>query len=155
MPRRIPALAAASGCALAIALSTVTLADPSPEDAKDYRQAVMSALGGHARAVSMHVRGLLDDPESLRRHAEALALTASELDRVFPPGSNVGDSEALPAIWEKPEAFAEAVAQAREAAEAFAGAARSGDDDAIRSAFREVGSACRGCHDEFREEHDH
>lgn len=141
--------------ALALAAPVTAPADTSPEDAKDYRQAVMSALGGHVGAISMHVRGLVEDEGSLAKHAEALATTATDLDRLFPEGSNVGDSEALAAIWEDPDAFAEAVSNAKEATAAFSETADSGDTDAIRAAFREVGGACRGCHDDFRKEHEH
>lgn len=150
MHRRFSVFAAAA-CLAAIAVSSATLADTSPEDAKDYRQAVMSSLGGHVSAISLHVRGRVEDEEALRNHAEALALTAAGIDKVFPEGTNVGDSEALPAVWDEPEAFAEAAARAKEATASFAEAARAGDADALRSAFRDVGASCRGCHDRFRQ----
>lgn len=155
MVRRISAftLGVAFCCAAAVSLSA--LADPAPEDAKDYRQAIMSAMGGHVSAISMHVRGLVEDKGFLAKHAESLAATASELSRIFPPGSNVGDSDALPAIWDDPEAFAEAVARVEEATAAFNAAAASGDEEAIDATFRDVGAACRGCHDDFRKEHKH
>lgn len=153
MQRRISTFTLAF-CLAAVA-SVTAVADPSPEDAKDYRQAVMTALGGHIGAISMHVRGLVEGKDALATHAEALAATASELDGLFPSGSAVGDSEALAAIWEDVEAFDEAVARAKEATAAFSKAAASGDEGAIDAAFRDVAGACRGCHDEFREDHDH
>lgn len=153
MQRRIPVFIAAAALGIG-AFSADTLADPSPEDAKDYRQAVMSSLGGHVSAISMHLRGLVDYQGYLAKHAEALAMTASELEQVFPEGSNVGDSEALPAIWDDSQAFAEAVAQLKEATAAFAEVAASGDEAATGSAFRDVGQACKGCHDRFRKDDD-
>jgi cytochrome c556 len=136
------------------AASVSALAEPTAEDARDYRVAIMTAMRGHIAAVSMQLRGLVDDHGFLADHAQALASTAAELDHVFPPGSNVGDSEALPAIWEQPEDFADAVAEAERATAAFSEAAASGDPDAISAAFREVGAACRGCHDDFRKDDD-
>ena len=125
-------------------------ADTSPEDAAKYRQAVMTSMGGHIGAASMIARGLVEDDGHLVKHAEGLANGADELDRLFQEGSNVGESEALPIIWEEPEAFAEAIAKAQEATAAFVAAAEGGDKEAIGAAFRNVGMSCRGCHDKFR-----
>lgn len=137
-----------------VVLSTA-VADPTPEDAKDYRISVMTSLRGHIGAASMHVRGLVnDDGGFLAKHAEGLANGAAELTHVFPEGSNVGDSEALPAVWEQPEEFAEAIAAAEEATAAFQEAVATGDRSKIGAAFRDVGNACRGCHDRFRVDDD-
>lgn len=154
MHRRISAITLVTALAFN-ALPLAALADPQPEDAKDYRQSVMRALGGHIGAISMHMRGLVDDRGFLAKHASALATTASELSFLFPPGSNVGDSEALPAIWEEPGDFEEAIARAQQATAAFSEATASGNAEAIDAAFRELAGACRGCHDRFRKEHDH
>jgi cytochrome c556 len=155
MQRRNPALAFALAIGLAVTATSLTAwAETSSEDAKDYRQAVMSALGAHISAISMHVRGLVDDNGFLDEHAQSLARTAAEIGHVFPAGSAVGDSEALPAIWERPEEFAERVAEAERATAALAEAASTGDRQAVGAALREVGAACRGCHDDFRKDDD-
>ncbi len=141
----------------AVALSAFAasvFADTTPEDAKDYRTAVMTSLRGHVVAASMHVRGLVDGGDFLQKHADGLANGASELRHLFPEGSAVDESEALPVIWEQPEEFAKAVDEAERATAAFRDTVASGDDEAIRSAFREVGMACRGCHDQFRRDDD-
>jgi len=139
---------------ISFVISVQAIADTTPEDAADYRLAVMTALRGHIGAASMIARGLIEDDGHLVGHAQGLATGVKELGRVFPEGSNVGESEALPVIWEEPEAFAEAIAKAEEATAAFLAAAESGDEEAISGAFRNVGMACRGCHDRYRVEHD-
>jgi cytochrome c556 len=135
-------------------LSLQAIADTTPEDAADYRKALMTALRGHIGAASMIARGLVEDDGHLVSHARGLADGARELGRVFQEGSNVGESEALPVIWEEPEAFAAAVAKTEEATAAFLAAAESGDKEAIGAAFRDVGMSCRGCHDNYRVAHD-
>ena len=130
--------------------SNFALADTTPEDALDYRIAVMTVLRGHIGAASMIVRGLVSDDGNLTSHAEGVAAAATELSRIFPQGSNIGESDALPIIWEEPEAFVEAVSKSKEAAAAFVGAAASGDRAAIGKAFRNLGGSCRGCHDQYR-----
>ena len=150
MHRKIAVLLAAAGLA---GYSFHAVADTTPEDAFDYRKAVMTSLRGHIGAASMIVRGLVDYGDIVG-HAKGLQSGAEELHNLFAEGSNVGDSEALPAIWENPEDFAAAIAKTREATAAFVAAAEGGDREAIGAAFRNVGMSCRGCHDNFRVDND-
>jgi cytochrome c556 len=143
-----------SSLAVLLAVSLPALADTAPEDAKDYRTSVMTTLRGHVSAASMHVRGLVDDNGFLTEHAEGLANGARELKYLFPAGSDVEDSEALPIIWEQPEEFQKAIDNAEKATAAFREAVAGGDKANIGAAFRDVGAACRGCHDRFRVDDD-
>ena len=138
-----------------LSLSIQVSAETSAEDAYDYREFIMTALKGHAGAISMQTRGLAGDASYVAKHADAMAALAGELKTVFQEGSDFEDSHALPEIWEEPEAFAEALAKIEEAAAALSEVARNGNMREIGGAFREVGQACKGCHDRFREEHDH
>jgi cytochrome c556 len=126
------------------------MADTSPEDAAKYRQSFMKALSGHAGAVSSITRGIAGDPQYLDGHVEAIASLAAEMAAVFPEGSDTLESEALPAIWERPEDFAAAVADFSKAVDGLGEAAAGGDMAATEAAFREVGKACKGCHEDFR-----
>lgn len=146
-------ISAMTALAISAVLSIHALADSTPEDAADYRESVMTAMRGHIGAASAIVRGLIANDGHLVEHARGLAASATELDRLFPAGSNVGESEALPLIWEEPEAFAEGIGKLQAATKAFLAAAESGDEAAIGSTFREVGMSCRGCHDRYRAEH--
>lgn len=137
-----------------LTVSLAATADTTPEDAKDYRTSVMTTLRGHIGAASMHVRGLVDDNGFLAAHAAGLANGAAELKHLFPAGSDVEESEALPVIWEQPEEFQKAIENAEKATAAFKEAVTAGNKDAIGAAFRDVGAACRGCHDRFRVDSD-
>jgi cytochrome c556 len=147
MQRKLLCLAA--GMSVIVGVAMQAYAETTPEDAFDYRKAVMTSLRGHIGAASMIARGLVEDGDVVS-HAQGLANGAKELHTLFPAGSNVGESEALPVIWEKPQEFAAAIRKAEEATAAFVVAAESGDQEAIGGAFRDVGMACRGCHDNFR-----
>jgi len=152
MQRKFVATAVAT--AITLGLSIQVIAETTPEDAHDYRGAVMTALRGHIGASSMIVRGLVEDHGQLLNHAESMANTVLELKNLFPAGSNVGDSRALPAIWEQPEKFAEAVRAVEKSTAEFEDAVVGGDAEAIGAAFRAVGQSCRGCHDNFRQSDD-
>ena len=143
-----------TAAAFALGASLHALADTTPEDAADYRTAVMTTLRGHLVASSMIIRGLVDDRGQIVGHAHGLASSIDELPHIFPAGSNIGDSEALPAIWEDEEGFAAAIEKATDAVDEFVAAAEGGDKEAIGAAFRNVGGACRGCHDNYRVDHD-
>ena len=114
----------------------------------------MTTLRGHIGAASMIARGLVDNNGQLLAHAEGLSNGAAELKNIFPEGSAVDDSEALPAIWGEPEKFAEAIDAIVAATAEFEDAAAGGDPAAIGAAFRNVGMSCRGCHDNFRKSDD-
>jgi cytochrome c556 len=151
MQRKIVAI---TTCAIVVfGMTFQALAETTPEDALDYRKAVMTSLRGHIGAASLIARGLVDDGD-IASHARGLANGARELHKLFPAGSNIGDSEALPVIWENTDDFAAAISKTEDATAAFVAAAESGDKDAISGAFRNVGMSCRGCHDNFRVAHD-
>ena len=87
--------------------------------------------------------------ENLQLHADDLAGLARIVPDIFPEGSDVGGSEALPAIWEKPDEFKTATDDLIEAAQAFKTAVASDED--VDGALRRLGQACKNCHDNFRE----
>lgn len=135
-----------------LALNSAALAS-DPEYVIEYREAVMEAQGGHLSAASRILRGQVPFQQALEAHAEALKALTEELDYIFPEGSDFGDTEAKLAIWDEPEAFAEAVAEAKQATERFhAAAAGDASTAELMQAFRAVGQSCKGCHDNFRME---
>jgi len=135
---------------ISAAVSIYAFAETTAEDAARYRTSVMTTLRGHVGAASMIVRGQVENEGHLVEHARALANSAGELPRLFPEGSNVGESEALPVIWQEPAEFAAAIDKLQQATAAFLAAAESGNQDEIAAKFRDVGGSCRGCHDRFR-----
>ena len=119
------------------------------EDQVEYRQEVMSAIGGTMGAIGKILKQEVDRPDDIKPLAAALAELAETAQSVFPEGSDGGD--ALPEIWEEPADFAERLATFKEAANAFREAASSGDMAKIGPAVGQVGQACRGCHTRYRE----
>jgi cytochrome c556 len=135
-----------AGVATVLAAAMVT----ATEGEVEYRQHTMRAVGGHMQAAVDIIRQKVSHAEHMKLHAGALANLSEILPALFPGGSEGGD--ALPAIWQQPDDFAERLAAIREAAAAFSSAAQSNDSAAIRQAFQAVGGACKGCHDNYRAE---
>ncbi len=130
-------------------------AETSVENAIKYRQAVMGSMAAHAETLSLMVFNKVEPNEFYQSHADALANGTAELKFLFPEGSGQGDTDALPEIWENPEDFSAARLKSEEAFAALREAVASGDREAAMSAFAAAGKSCKGCHEKYREEHDH
>ncbi len=113
----------------------------------EYRHHTMEAVGGHMQAMVDILQQKVPHTAHLALHANAMADLASIADTLFPEGSEGG--EALPAIWEDPEDFAEKLAAFEEAA---AGLKDAVGGAGFGPAFQELGQSCKSCHDNYREE---
>ena len=140
-------LASLRALVVAAALAAALPAAAAQGD-KDYRHHTMEAIGGHMQALFDILRGKVEHADHLSVHADALASLAEITPTLFPPGSGGDDTEALPAIWENPEDFAERLDAFKEAGAAIRAAAETGDD--VMAAARQLGQACKGCHDSYR-----
>jgi len=122
------------------------------EQAVKYRQNVMSTLGGlTGTAVGQLRDGFAFGPE-MTEVATTLEAFSADIPSLFPEGTDFGETDAKAEIWSDPEGFAEKATEAEEAAAAFAEAVKSGDRGTMMQAFRQVGEACKGCHEAYRKE---
>lgn len=116
----------------------------TPEEAVSMRQALMREDGNILRTA-----GRLTGAEAVAA-ATTLRDNYSHIPALFPEGSIVGDSDALPAIWENWEAFTAIVETGVTAAEAGIAAAEAGDSTAYGEAMRTIMGTCGQCHQQFR-----
>jgi cytochrome c556 len=140
---------------IALSFSIPAGAEATAENSIKYRKAVMQAMAGHTGAFTLIAFGMVDQPEFLQSHANALADAGAQLSVLFPEGSGEGDTDALDDIWKDPGAFSAAVTKAEKASADLRSAAASGDKKTIVAAFKALGQSCKGCHESYREEHDH
>lgn len=125
-----------------------------PKDLVEYRQAVMSSLGGHAGAAARIVKGQVD-VDHLMHHAKAIAATAPAVDGIWWDNSGYDDYEktdALPKIWEQQDDFEKKVDAFQSAAEDFVAAVETGERGEIIKGFKALGNSCGNCHDTYRYE---
>ncbi len=138
----------------ALAVTAIALSSsPSFADTKaiiKHRQGVMEAIGGHFGATYASMRDMEQFAENRQFHAESVAKLAKIAAKTFPTGSGEGKTEALPAIWEKPERFQAAMDDFLLKADEFA-AASTKDLGSLAAAAKALGQSCKGCHDDFRE----
>jgi cytochrome c556 len=135
-----------------VAFATIAEAETSPADAIKYRKTVMQAMGAHVAGVFMINSGRVDHPEYLKSQVTALADLGAQGKVLFPAGSGVGDTEALPLIWEEQEQFGKLVAALDKSTADLRDAVVAGDKAATGKALKAVGEACKSCHDRYRKE---
>ena len=129
------------------AFAQEAFAPPStPEEAVEMRQALMREDGGIVRS-----SGRLTGAEAVTA-METLETNYSHIPDLFPENSIVGDSKALPAIWENWDAFVAIVDKGRQAAADARAAAEAGDTATYAASLRAVGGTCGECHQQFRAE---
>ena len=87
-------------------------------------------------------------------YGAALADLNADLTRLFPEGSDFGETKATEAIWADWAKFEQAADAAKDATAAFAAAVADGDSAKIAAAHKDVGQACKGCHEDFRQKDD-
>lgn len=136
-------------------VAVVLFASQAFADAKAdiaYREGVMMSVGGNMKAMVAILKGKVHQND-FKFHARSLADLAEIVPTIFPAGSGEGKTDALPAIWKKPDEFKKTVQRFVKAANNLADSSESGDMGKIGPAINELGKACKNCHDNFRKEH--
>lgn len=112
----------------------------------------MEDIGDATKLVSRELKKGQPDISAIQGAAANIATLAPQALGWFPAGTgpDVGKTEALPAIWEKPEDFATKARDFEAAAKAFDAAAKSGDLTSINATFGDLGKSCKACHDPYR-----
>lgn len=148
---RISTLAFAASLAL-FATAAAGAGKPAPSDPVDLvkgRQAAMRMSG----ALTGGIKGAIDRGDDVKTQAfaaNALASWAAAIPGMFPAGSNVAPTGALPSVWSDAPGFAAKAEAFRVAATDLAAAAKAGDKAAFATAFGAVRASCGGCHDTYK-----
>jgi cytochrome c556 len=104
-----------------------------------------AATGAAKRAVDAK-----EDVKALKNVGEGLAAWGKAMPGLFSPGSDKGDTKALPAVFSDHDGFVKAGMALNAAGLKLAAAAEANDKAAFAAAFGEVGAACGGCHRTYR-----
>lgn len=138
--------------AVALSCSVVAAIDPI-EARKEGFKAFKKEMGAIKKLVEA---GDASQQAKLLNHAKTLDSVAAEQWRKvkehFPAGSHQGDTEALPAIWEKASEFQAAIDKQTTATAALVAAAQTADPSQWKAAFGQVGGSCKNCHDSFKKD---
>jgi cytochrome c556 len=99
------------------------------------------------------IKGIIDakgPTAGAGEQAAKLKTLEPAFDKMFPAGSDKGETKALPTVWSDWAGFQAASKNAEAAFDKLATAAGSGDMAALTVAFGDAGKACGACHEKFR-----
>lgn len=148
---RIGTIALAAS-ALLLATAAASAGGPAPASPVDIvkgRQAGMMMSG----AMMGGIKGAIDRGDDVKTQAFAarsIAAWAAAIPGMFPEGTNIAPTGALPAVWSDAPGFAAKAAVYQAAATKLAEAAKAGDKAAFAAAFGEVRASCGGCHETYK-----
>ncbi len=126
--------------------ATIALAQ---DDVIKQRQENRKQAGATMRAI----KGVIDakgDVKTIVPQAAKLKELEVAFVKMFPAGSDKGDTKALPTVWSDSAGFMAADKNADAAYDKLAAAAGSGNLEATTAAFGDAGKACGACHEKFR-----
>ena len=134
-------------------LSVLLAAAADGRAAFEQRRDTMKAMG-HALylGVGRVAKGRAEFGPDTVASAEMLAKLAATIGTLFPPGSDVADSNMKPAILSAPEQVAQLAGAVQAAMPGFVAEVKSGDKARIAAAAAAMNKACDACHNDFRKE---
>jgi cytochrome c556 len=140
---------------LVVSLAAVAFAAHSDEgktEAQKARHEHYEHLGDAFKAVRDASKSDSPDWAKLQKSAKEVVDASLNQQQWFAKGTGPesGKTRALPEIWTKTEDFTAAQKMFSERAPKLLAAAESKDVMAVQAAFKEVGGACKNCHDTFR-----
>ena len=138
--------------AVMLGLASAAQAVDDAESVIKYRRQVMKALGAHAAAVAMVVKGEVAAAADVAAHARAIEAMAKLIPGLFPSGTDSRSLEtrAKPEIWRDWKRFTVLAKEVERAGAELAEAAVTGDAAAVAARFVALAKACGGCHKPFR-----
>jgi cytochrome c556 len=143
---------------LAFAAAAAGMAVPAlaqfakPEDAVKYRQSAMFIMGQNFGRIGAMVNG------KAPYDAQAAALSAeivAEMSKLPWPGfvvstEKITQTKAKPEIYTEQAKFKEGADKLQSEAPKLVAAAKTNNLDNLKAAFNETSKACKGCHDNYR-----
>lgn len=129
---------------IAAAQSAMSSANPVAD-----RQRLMRLNGASWADIQAKVKA--GNIEAVAVNAETIAITASHIPGLFPPGSATDQSNAKPEIWDKWSDFQASANNMQVMAEKLRDASRAKDGPAVEAMVKEFGAkTCGSCHTPFR-----
>ncbi len=124
-----------------------------PEDAVKYRKASFTVMGAHFSRLGAMASGRAPFDAKVAAENADLVATLSKLPwAAFGDGTDKGETRAKPEIWKDAAKFKEAEDKFMGEAAKLQAAAKTGNLDALKTAFAAAGGTCKACHDNFRKD---
>lgn len=138
---------AIAACAACLCLSTAL----AQEEPQVVRQDLMKEIGRSVGALGAIAKGEKPyDAATVETSLKTISTNSQAFPDQFPAGSESGhETEALPAVWEKPEQFRAGAEKLHTEAQAVM-ASMPADQEGVKAAMGRLGAVCSDCHETFR-----
>ncbi len=138
-------------CAIAAAACLFLSPAFAQEPPQVVRQNLMKEIGRSVGAMGAIAKGEKPyDAAVVEQSLTTISTNIQAFPDQFPAGSEEGhETEALPAVWEKPEEFRAEAGELYDEAQALL-ASMPADQAAVGAAMRRLGATCSDCHETFR-----
>jgi cytochrome c556 len=148
--------AAAIGLVTASLGAAAIAADLKPEEQIETRQAGYTFMSWNMKKIKANLDGNFSQP-AVQSAATAIAgIANSGMGALYGPGTDkdIGDvkTRVKPELFTEREAVGKVARDFIDAANNLAEVASFGDPGEVRTAFGNVGQACKACHDQFRKD---
>lgn len=149
MPRQLFRIA---GSAVFVASIVAAVHAATPAETQKARHEHYEELGKSFKAVRDQMNASTPDFAELQKAADVVHKASIDQGKWFPKGTGpeAGKTRALPEVWSKPEDFVAAQKMFSDRAPKLLAAANAKDIDGVKAAFKELGGACKNCHDTYR-----
>ena len=146
--RRFSVIAAA---VITSAATAVIALAATPAEMQKLRHEHYEALGDAFKTVRDNSRGT-PDFAALDQAVAVIQKATMDQAQWFPKGTGpeAGKTRAMSEIWSKPDEFSAAQKMFIDKAAPLVAVVKARDADGVGKAFRELGQACKNCHDNFR-----
>ena len=156
---RIVRIALASIVLLAVTASaaTVRVSGPKAAQVMHERHEGMEAIGKAFKVLRREFDSGSPAVPMVRTSAAQIANLAKRSSGWYPAGTgpDVAKTGAKPEIWQSPQDFAAKLSAFQKASLIFNAAAASGDMNAAKARYADLGGTCKACHDKYRTEMHH
>jgi cytochrome c556 len=143
--------------AVTVTAATVTVSGPKAVQVMHERHEGMEAIGKAYKALHREFDTSSPFVPTVKTSAAQIAGLAKRSSGWFPAGTGpeVGKTGAKPEVWQSPQDFAAKLSAFQRASLVFNAAAASGDMNAAKARFADLGGTCKACHDKYRTEMHH
>ena len=118
-------------------------------DAISERKKLFKEMAGAVKGPGQMLKGTEPfDLAKVKAGLGVVAANAAKLPKLFPEGSDKGDTDALPAIWKNKDDFVARFAKLEKDATAAAAAIK--DEATFKAELPKVLGNCGGCHKEYK-----
>jgi cytochrome c556 len=122
-----------------------------PEDAVKYRKSAFIVMAAHNQRLVQMAQGKVPfDAKIAADNAEIVADMAKLPWHAFGEGTETAETKAKPEVWKQGAKFKEASDKLQAETVKLVAAAKTGKEDAFKTALAATGGACKACHDDFK-----